>query len=357
MFNKTRFKRVLLVSILLILVFSTFAKAIEVIYEKKFTAVIGRIKFKVDGKDVTKEIEEKYGTPAFVVKENNRSYVPLRSIAELMGLKVEWDGETHTAEIIDVKSMKYEEELEKYEKLLKQKDEEIAKLKEEIEKLKEKETDLEALEKKINNKYGTYRKVNFDITLKEDKNAINVEIEMDLKDSSQRSYWGSMTYSDRKSMIEDIVDIISKEYTNTTIQGSVYDLYYKKDFLTFKKPKSGKLTISHDDRYWGSYDEYVDDVVYEEFYKYDIIGAYMSNLDITSNTIYFDINIPYSERSYWWDLTYNDIEYILDRISNKVSDYYDDEYRNVIIEVYLDDIYQGEYIRYYDEYNGRFYED
>ena len=70
------------------------------------------------------------------------------------------------------------------------------------------------------------------------KNAINVEIEMDLKDSSERSYWGSMTYSDRKSMIEEIVkeyeflkNILMYYYTEFYFN----DLYYKKISLTFKK--------------------------------------------------------------------------------------------------------------------------
>lgn len=104
----------------------------------------------VDGKDVTKQVEDKYKTPAFVVKEyDERAYVPLRAIADLMGVKVDYDNNTHTAEIIDVKS-------EKYEKELAEKDNEIKKLKEEIEKLKKKETekvveetDLKAVEKKI----------------------------------------------------------------------------------------------------------------------------------------------------------------------------------------------------------------
>ena len=51
--------------------------------------------------------------------------------------------------------------------------------------------------------------------------------------------------------------------------------------------------------------EYADDIVYEEFYKYDdIIGAYMSNLDTTSSALhlFLSINIPYSEQSYWWVL-------------------------------------------------------
>jgi len=366
MFNKTRFKRVLLVSILLILVFSTFAKAIEVIYEKKFTAVIGRFKIKVDGEDVTKKIEEKYGTPPFVVKENSRSYIPLRSIAELMGFEVEWDPETHTAELIDLRAIEHEMEIEKYEKLLKEKDEEIARLKEEIEKLKEdekktKDTDLEALEKALNKKYGTYKNVYFDIVLEEDKNKIDVEITMDLKDRSQERHWKNMGKDNKEAMIEDIVDIILDEYENKAVYGSIYDVFYKKDFLTFSKPRAGKLSISHTERYLNIDEDYIDDVVYDEFSYYNVLGAYISNFNVTDYVIYFDVNIPSGEKTYWQDLRTSEIEHILDRVSDEVYDYvdyyYDYEDRNVRIRVYLGDSLQGQYIRYYDDDNGRFNKD
>ncbi|SHD76239.1 copper amine oxidase N-terminal domain-containing protein [Schnuerera ultunensis] len=192
MFKNDRFKKVLVISIVLVLALSTIAVAANEVYQKKLTATFGRIKFKVDGKDVTKEIESKYDTPAFIV--NSRSYVPVRAIAELMGMEVKWDGETHTAEIIDVKSKAYEEELDK-------KDKEIAELKKEIEKLKKDvvdETDLKAVQKKLNNEFGTYHDVDFDITLKESKNRIDVDITMDLRDSRQESYWNRMGYSYKK---------------------------------------------------------------------------------------------------------------------------------------------------------------
>ncbi len=283
MFKKDRFKKVLVLSIVLVLALSTIAIAANEVYQKKLTATIGRIKFKVDGEDVTKEIEEKYKAPAFTVKEfDSRSYVPVRAIAELMGMEVKWDDKTHTAEIIDVKSKVYEEEIKK-------KDKEIAELKEEIKKLKEEvveEDKLQVLEDKLNDKYGTYKDVNFDIVLKESKNNIDVKIIIDLKNYNQEKYWNKMDVSTKKAMIEDIVDTISKEYTDYNIHGNIYDLYYKKELFTFNKPKIGKLSITHDDRYTGgSYDSYIDEVIYDEFYYYGIKDVYMSNLDVDKYTI------------------------------------------------------------------------
>lgn len=356
MFKKDRFKKALVLSIVLVLTLSTIAIAANEVYQKKLTATIGKIKFKVDGKDVTKEIEEKYKAPAFTVKEfNSRSYVPVRAIAELMGMEVKWDDKTHTAEIIDVKSKAYEEEIKK-------KDKEIAELKKEIKKLKEEvveEDKLQVLEDKLNNKYGTYKDVNFDIVLKESKNNIDVEILIDLKDYNQERYWNKMGVSTKKAMIEDIVNIISKEYTDYNIHGSIYDLYYKKELFTFNKPKIGKLSIIHDDKYTGgSYDSYIDEVVYDEFYYYGIKDAYMSNLNIDRYNIYFDVNIPYEYRSEWRSLSKMEKEDILDRISNKIiynyDYYYDYIYKDVRIRVYVDGEYQGQYIRYYNESTGSF---
>lgn len=356
MFKKDRFKKALVLSIVLVLTLSTIAIAANEVYQKKLTATIGKIKFKVDGKDVTKEIEEKYKAPAFTVKEfNSRSYVPVRAIAELMGMEVKWDDKTHTAEIIDVKSKAYEEEIKK-------KDKEIAELKKEIKKLKEEvveEDKLQVLEDKLNNKYGTYKDVNFDIVLKESKNNIDVEILIDLKDYNQERYWNKMGVSTKKAMIEDIVNIISKEYTDYNIHGSIYDLYYKKELFTFNKPKIGKLSIIHDDKYTGgSYDSYIDEVVYDEFYYYGIKDAYMSNLNIDRYNIYFDVNIPYEYRSEWRSLSKIEKEDILDRISNKIiynyDYYYDYIYKDVRIRVYVDGEYQGQYIRYYNESTGNF---
>ncbi len=49
-----------------------------------------------------------------------------------------------------------------------------------------------------------------------------------------------------------------------------------------------------------------------------------------------------------------DLEYILDRISDKIfRDYYNDR---VYIDVYADDEYKGSYTRYYDDRHDEFEE-
>lgn len=360
MFKDGRNKKVLVTVMVLILTLSTVAIAANNIYDKKLTATHGRIKFEVDGKDVTKDIENKYGTPAFVVKEyGERSYVPVRAIAELMGLEIEYDDETHTAEIIDVKSKKYEEEIEK-------RDKEIAELKKEIEKLKENvvdETDLKAIEKKLNDKYGTYKDVDFDIYLKESNNRIDVTITMDLRNSRQESSWLRISYSDRKAMIKDITDIISREFTNADIYGSIYDEYYRRDVINFNKKKGSSLSISYNDRGSGSYDKYIDDVVYDEFYNKGIKDAYISKIDSDKKTIYFDIVFSDDYKYEWRELSTREIENMMDRISDEIIreyDYYDYDYyyydKDIDARIFMDNIPLGNYFRYYDQKYGTFEE-
>ena len=347
MFKNSKLKKSLLIT-LSILMFSTVVFAANGIYDKKLTATHGRIKFMVDGKDVTSQIESKYGSPAFVVKEyGSRAYAPVRAMADLMGLKIEYDNNTHTAEIIDIRT-------EEYERKLGEKDKEIKELKAELEKLKKnvvEETDLKAVEKKLNGWYSTYEDVEFDIKLKESKNRVDVDIIMDLRDGRQESYWNRMTHSKRKEMIEDIADTIAKEFPKADIYGSIYDNSYRRDVMSFNK-KSGKSTSisydgrGYDSRYDSRYDDrygygygygYLEDEI-DYIIRREIDNAYLYNLNDRGRTIYLDIRFSGKGKEYWEDLSSSKKEDIIDRIADKVDDYYYYDY------YYYDD--------YYDYYRG-----
>lgn len=355
MFKATSFKKALVVSMVLVLALGTIAVAANEVYQKQLTATFGRIKFKVDGKDVTKEIEDMYNTPAFVV--DGRSYVPVRAIAELMGLEVKWDGETHTAEIIDVKSKAYEEAIKK-------KDQEIAELKKEIEKLKEKEkkeevkeTDIKALQKKLNDKFGTYEGVEFDIALKESKNRIDVDITIDLRQGRQENNWNRMKHSDRKAMIEDIVDIILKEFSNIDIYGSIYDKYYRRDVLMFNQRKNSSLNISYGSSPGYYYRDDIEDIVYYEFDRANI-DVYIYDVDVGSYDIYIDIDLDISYKD-WSEIRNNKLLNILDRISDRILYDYSYDYGNyddrVTIDISVDGKYEDRYIRRSNEDYGDYY--
>ena len=351
MLRNNKLKKVLITTIALILLLGTAAVAAENISTKQLTATIGRIKFNVNGKDVTNQIESKYGTPAFVV--NNRSYVPVRAIAELMGLKVEYDDITHTAKITDIKSAEYE-------KKLKEKDDEIAKLNKELADLKKNVvdvSDLKDLEKDLNKEFGTYKNVDFDISLKENKNDIDVSITVNLKTSRERSYWNKMYNSrnDLKDMIEDIVGDIAKEFKNTKIIGDIYDEYDNKALVTFTKNKSSStVTISYKGVSTGErfYDSYIEDAVEDEFAYYYIYDAYLSYLDVSSYAVEMDITFSNRYAREWDDLSSSQKANMLDRIADEVN--YDYPDYDVEMDIYIGNSREGIYLREYDSKYGTF---
>lgn len=350
MLRNSRFKKILITTLVLILVLGTAAVAAESIYNRQITATYGRIKFKVDGKDVTNQIESKYGTPAFVVED--RSYVPVRAIAELMGLEIKYDNNTHTAEIIDLKANEYEKEL-------KSKDAEISKLKKEIETLKKnvvEETSLKKIEDKLNKDFGTHKNVDFDISLKENKNDISVSITVDLRTSAQKNDWNRMNNNDKKYMIEDIVSDITKEFSNIKIAGSIYDNNSKRDLLTFTKNKnSSNISISHKSSTGGSgyySDDYIDRAVEDEFYKNNIDDAYVTYISESGTTVQVDINFSSYYSREWDRLSITQIETMLDNIADEIN--YDYRDKDVDIEIYMDRSYEGRYTRDYNKSRGTF---
>lgn len=326
MFKNSKSKKVIVSTILLLLVLTSAVFAASNIYNKQLTATIGRIKFQVDGKDVTQQIESKYNAPAFTVKEfDSRSYVPVRAIGDLFGIEIEYDNKTHTAIMTDAKSKAYEKEIAELKK-------ELQKYKKEEEKKEEKKSDIKEIEKKLNKDYGTYEEVDFDIKLKEGKSRIDVEINMDTRDFRQEVAWNRMGQNNKKRMIEDIVNIITKEFTDVDVYGSIYDSYVKGNVATFDKKVNKNLSISYDNRPGsnsGNKDRYyLEDIIKDEFGDRKIDRVSMTNFNSSTSTIKFDINFfddEYNRRE-WHRLTDGDIKAMLDVISAEAEYYYDDYY-------------------------------
>ena len=95
MFKNMKLKRVFLSFLLVAVLFSTVSYAAGKIYNKNLSATFGRIKLSYNNKDVTQDVEDKYDTPPFTV--DNRAYVPVRAIGEIMGVDVDYNHKTHTA--------------------------------------------------------------------------------------------------------------------------------------------------------------------------------------------------------------------------------------------------------------------
>lgn len=99
MFKNKKLKRFALGFLVVAMSLSTVSFAASKVFNKNLTATFGRIKLNYKGEDVTQEVENKYDTPAFTV--NNRAYVPVRSLAEVMGIDVSYNHDTDVATFSD----------------------------------------------------------------------------------------------------------------------------------------------------------------------------------------------------------------------------------------------------------------
>lgn len=330
MFRSKKTKKIVVSSLLGIMLLSTVAFAANGIFDKKITATHGRIKLSYQGEDITKSVEDKYGAPAFTVKEyDGRAYVPVRALADIMGVSVTYDSSTHTASFVDSEKLVLNKQLEL-------KDQEIAALQAEINQLKNKvkeeekkeetaKTDIKELEKKLNKDYGVVDDVSFDITLKETSSKITATITIDTKDSYERNAWNNkMRVSDKKSLMEDIADDISKVFKNYKIEGSIYDNYQRYTLYSFTMNSSGKITITDRDYGYGydyGYGDYRD---VERYLEEDLYDAGFRNASVrvsseTSSTVYVKIDVGYTPK----DDDLKDIKSIVSRLERQLNIYID----------------------------------
>ena len=256
MFNKSKTKKVIISTLVVLMLVSTVAFAADV-FEKKVTTTQGRIKLSYEGKDVTKEIEKKYGTPSFTVKDyDSRAYVPVRALAELMGIEVEYDHKTDVANFKDTEKKLLKEQLAS-------KESETAKLKAELavielenkdlkKKLDEKKeesakTSITELEKRLNKNYGVVDNVSFNIVLKESKDTITTNIYIDTRDNYERNAWNRMDQRRKERIIEDLVKEIEKDFKKYKVEGSIYDNFDKYTLYEFSMNTNGRLVITNRD--------------------------------------------------------------------------------------------------------------
>lgn len=77
--------------------------------------------------------------------------------------------------------------------------------------------DISQLQNKINNNFGTYKNVNFNIKLSGDETSVALKIYVN------RADWNSLSSSQRSSFKNDIVSNIQDEYSRVDISGTIYD--------------------------------------------------------------------------------------------------------------------------------------
>ena len=234
--------RVGLISLVTVILLSTGAYAANKVYRKKVMVTFGTVNFESEGRDITKEIENKYDTPGFIME--SRSYVPVKAIGDVLGVNVDYDESSKTVKITDPKKAELEEKDGKIKNL----EIENANLKKELESLKKPEKEdlkLKDVEKKLNKDMGQYMGVYFDISLKERNNNLDLELRMNLKDRDQYRAWTSLNTLTKKYLVEDVVQIIDDNLSYNKLEGKLYDENSRVDLITFDKREGKKLYIDY----------------------------------------------------------------------------------------------------------------
>ena len=368
----SRIKKLVLTVLMLSVVLGTVSIAAVEVYEKQLTATFGKIKFELDGVDVTANIESKYGTPAFIAE--GRSYAPVRAIADLLDVEVEWDANTNTAVLTDRKVVGYKKEIED--------------LKKEIEKLKNPSSTKEEtkptkeetkpstgsnlsraeLEKSLNSNYGTYNGVNLSIKLRESTNRIDADITANLKTAGQASAWNSLTNTEKRTLAEEIAKTIAKNNGNLNVYGTIVDTNANYTILSFDKLKANSsVSVSYDNKYYetnnynsnyySGYNRHADNIVASEFSNKGIQNARISNISSGERLTTYRIDLPSSYEYEWTRLDNSTITSMLDKVSNSIGNYYynnnDYYYNNDYYNNYYNPYYPGHPL--YEEYYNNYY--
>lgn len=279
------------------------------------------------------------------------TYVPLRAVSELFNKEVGWDGVNYRIDLNDrpdenvvyMTQQLYTAQIEvqTLQAKVKQLEEELA------DKKTGKLGSLKDLKSYLNKEYGTYKKVDFDIDLYENKKDIEVDIYVDLYYYDYE--WDKLSDSNIKSYIQNIVDDILDDYKNVSIEGTIMDssTSKKSTLVSFYTKSNGTVVV--DTKYKGSSSKYSDlddleDDLNDNYYRYysKYYSAY-AYFDIRLSGDKDDIEV-YITSSYGDDLGYlrkseieNYLEEIYDEIIYEFPDAYVDGYiEDDDIEYYFD---------------------
>lgn len=263
------------------------------------------------------------------------TYLPVRAVGELFGKDISWNqankhigindkpGTNNSDMAFEIITQKVKiVELEKKVKDLE------AKLKNEVGKV----SSLSDMEKKLNKDYGTSDKIDFNISLYDSKDKIEVRIYIEERYSSDR--WSSWSTSKNKTYLQNITDDILKEFKDAKIYGFIQDNYPTWKVKTnFEVSTKGKVSV---DSKYNDYDDYYDDI---DDLEYNLNRWYSGSklideieLDGDVDNIDLTVYVDYDE---WNKLTNR-------QLKSALTDIYDDiinEFKRAEVYVYIKDDY------------------
>ncbi|MBA4535238.1 copper amine oxidase N-terminal domain-containing protein [Brevibacillus halotolerans] len=212
------------------------------VVKKNIQATYNNVKVKYNGYVVPTDTEP------FIV--NGTTYIPLRMMAGVFNKDVSWDQASFTVSVgdrVDPKIAQLQAELAAKDSKISTLEKDVTYYRDQLDKKdkdkkkKSKKDDVDELEDNLNDDYGKWKKIEWDITLKGDEDDIDVTIKVDLDD--YKSKYEDLSDSEIKKFIKDICDDIWDEFKDADIEGTIYDTDGKDDLWEFKgKGKTNKVT-------------------------------------------------------------------------------------------------------------------
>ncbi|MED4782177.1 stalk domain-containing protein [Brevibacillus choshinensis] len=192
--------------------------------KKNLSATYNNIKVLYNGNQVSTTIEP------FIV--NGTTYIPLRMMAGVFNKDINWDGTNYTINVKDQADPGYEAQLSAKDAEIKRLQDKIDDLNAEIDDLEDElddddsssddfDDDLSDLEDTLNEDYGDYEGLEWDITLDGDEDEIEVEIAIDFDDYEDD--FNDLSEKKLKSLVEDIVNDIWSDFEDSDVTGVIID--------------------------------------------------------------------------------------------------------------------------------------
>ena len=286
-----------IVVIFILMSFVTLGQEVQLGIKQTLDVWVGSNKINYNNNDVTNQLN--------TVVINGTTYIPLRNAGELFGKNIQWNDALKTVYITDTGE---DNDLKTQ---LAIKNAEIEQLKKLLE-----GGDLDDIEDKLNDDYGTYRKVDFSIKLTKKNDEITVKISADEDD------WDDLSSSRQESFLQGICDDIFDEFRNVDITGYIKDGSNK--FVEFECEYREDVEIEGSSGDIGDLEDDINDALYDkDFGKLYRIDLDDLSIDLVGDedkiTFYIDIDLDdYDDE--WDDLDEDEIEDFMEEVYDFIKD-------------------------------------
>ncbi|TJX12924.1 hypothetical protein E9840_11545 [Tissierella creatinini] len=253
---------------------------------------------------------------------NDRTYLPVREMSQLLGKNVTFNPQTYRIDIADTSdanTVAMQTKLVQQEITIKNLEDKVKSLEAELAKKTSKtlsKDTLATMEKHLNRNFDEYRNVEFEYDLSSNKNKITVGMLIDLDEDY--SAWNKLTNSQIKSHIQDIVGEIEDEF-DADIEGYIEDISWDDELVTFYVNSKGTLIVEYEGSSSSTGKITLTKMasLLNSEYKSTSDGITSVKLRTVKNDIYIDV---YVTSKTWKALDYDEQDGILEAMYDDIRD-------------------------------------